>query len=772
MLRFGLSFGLFLVGSLGAAPPSSKATIDRYCLGCHTDKVKSGGFSLSEATAKTAAENPEAWEKVIRKLGHRQMPPLGLPRPDEATYTALIESLTDTIGTAALANPKPGRTGTFRRLNRAEYRNAIRDLLAVDVDMASLLPSDEASHGFDNVTVENLSPLLLEKYLTAAQKISRLALGSPVKSLGGDTILIPPDLTQEDQLNGLPFGTRGGAIVPYNFPVNAQYEIQLRLARDRNERIEGLDDTHQLELTLDGRRVGFFTLKPTPRAQDHSRYDQDLHVRIPVPAGPHKIGATFVRKTSALIETERQPTLAHYNMDRHPRIQPALYSVSVTGPYEPDRAGDTPSRRRILVCASPQTSGEDACAKRILSTLLRRAYRRPVVDADLTTPLKFYKEGRSAGGFEDGIEMALRALLVNPQFLFRIEKDPVGIASKANYRVSDIDLASRLSFFLWSSIPDDELLTLAAAKKLHNPEILAAQVRRLLADPRSESLTTNFASQWLYLRNLASAVPDPRTFPDFDDNLRQALRSETELFFGSIVREDRNILDLLRADYTFLNERLARHYAIPNVYGSRFRKVQLPASSMRGGLLGQGSVLTVTSYATRTSPVIRGKWILTNIFGTPPAAPPPDIPPLKENTPSVKALTMRERVAQHREKPVCASCHNLMDPVGFALENFDAVGRWRTKDSGEPVDASGSLPDGTQFTGPLELQKAVLRRPELFVSNVTEKLLTYALGRGVEYYDEPSVRQIVRDSAKSDYRFSSLVLGIVNSTPFQMRSSL
>jgi hypothetical protein len=756
--------------SFGASEP--RAVVDRYCLGCHNERLKKGGVVLTAKSAKTPAENSEVWEKVVRKLSHRQMPPQGLPRPDEGTYEAVVSRVETELDQEAGAHPNPGRTGTFRRLNRVEYRNAIRDLLALDVDVSSLLPHDETSHGFDNVTVGNLSPTLLERYLTAAQKISRLAVGSPVRSLGGDTIMIPPDLTQEGRFDGLPFGSRGGAVVPYTFPVNGTYEIQIRLSRDRNEHVEGLNDPHQLELTIDGTRVGSFLLKPVPKGGDHELVDKDLNARVPLTAGPHKIAVTFRKKTSALIETERQPYLAHFNADRHPRMQPALYSVAVIGPYDASGPGDSPSRRRIFVCHPSDQAQEAGCAKRIISTLMRRAYRRPVTDADLQVPLKFYQQARAEGGFDTGIEMALRALLVNPQFLFRIEKDPPNAAPKSVWHISDPELASRLSFFLWSSIPDDELLDAASRGKLKEPAELERQVRRMLADERAEMLVTNFAEQWLYLRNLESASPDPRLFPDFDDNLRQGFRRETELFLDSILREDRNVLDLLRADYTFLNERLAKHYGIPNVYGSRFRRVSLAEDSHRGGLLSQGSVLTVTSYANRTSPVIRGKWILANILGTPPAPPPPGLPPLKTTSASGKVLTMREQVAQHRASPACASCHNLMDPVGFALENFDAVGRWRSKDEGMPVDASGKLPDGTAFSGASELQRALLSRPELFVSTLTEKLLTYSLGRGVESYDAPAVRKIVRDASKQDYRFSSLVLGIVKSTPFQMRSSL
>jgi hypothetical protein len=765
-------------GSIAAGAPqaspaisSERAAVNRYCLGCHNSKLKTAGLALDNASGEDVTRRPEAWEKVVRRLRVRSMPPAGLPRPDEHTYNALISSLERSLDSAAAAKPNPGRTDTFRRLNRTEYQNAIRDLLALDVDVSSLLPSDESSHGFDNVTVGDLSPTLLERYLSAAQKISRLAIGSPIRSPGGYTVNLPPDLTQEEHFDELPLGTRGGLVTPYTFPVDAEYEIQLRLARDRNEHVEGLREPHEVELMLDGERVRLFTVKPPAAGSDHQFVDKDLRARVPVKAGPHVVGVAFPKLPSDLLETERQPYQAHFNMDRHPRITPAVYSVSVNGPYEAKGPGDTPSRRRIFVCTAPKQSEEEACAKRIVSTLMRRAYRRPVTEADLQVPLKFYREARADGGFEAGIEMAMRAVLVSPEFLFKVEQDPASVAPNNTYRLSDLELASRVSFFLWSSIPDDELLDAAIKGKLRSPAVLEQQVRRMLADSRSRALVSNFAEQWLYLRNLASATPDMRLFPDFDDNLRQAFRKETELFFESIMREDRSVLDLLRANYTFVNERLAKHYGIPNVYGSRFRRIEFGPESVRGGLLRQGSILTVTSYATRTSPVIRGKWILTNILGVPPPPPPPDVPALKEKTGIDSRLSMRERLAQHRDNPACSGCHRLMDPVGFSLENYDAVGRWRTTDDATPIDASGGLPDGAKFEGVAGLQKALLARPESFVGTFTEKLLIYALGRGVEYYDGPTVRKVVRDAGEKDYRFSSFIVGIVSSTPFQMRRS-
>jgi len=769
-------------GERASSASPHRAVIKQYCVGCHNDKLKAGGLALDSVNVENPNQNPEVWEKVVHKLHARYMPPAGVPRPDEKTYQSLVSYLETSLDQLSVANPNPGRTATLRRLTRTEYQNAIRDLLGLQVDVTQLLPADESSFGFDNITVGELSPTLLERYLGAARKISRLAMGSPARAPSADTILIPPDLTQEEHFDELPFGTRGGTAVHYVFPRDAQYEIQLQLSRDRNEHIEGLAGPTDVELLLDGERVQLFTVKPvnivtgirnansTPSDDD---VDKHLHIRIPVTAGPHMLAVAFPKNDpSLLLETERQPYQAHFNMYRHPRIHPALYSLVVVGPYDATGAGDTPSRRRIFACHPAKLSEEEGCAKQILSNFARRAYRRPVTDADLQMPLAFYREARTAEDFEGGIERGLRSLLVSPEFLFRVEHDPSGIAPNTAYRLTDLELASRLSFFLWSSIPDDELLNLAIAAKLSEPAVLEKQVRRMLADPRSASLVNNFADQWLYLRNLETIIPDAREFPDFDDNLRQAMRRETELFFESIIREDRNVVDLLSANYTYLNERLAKHYGIPNVYDSNFRRVTFEGNSARGGLLGQASILTVTSYADRTSPVIRGKWVLTNIVGSPPPPPPPNVPPLKTDGSAGKAMTIRERMAAHRANQPCAGCHRLMDPVGFSLENYDAVGRWRTTEQDVPIDGAGNLPDGSQFVGVSGLRQALLSRPELFVTTLTEKLLTYGLGRGLESYDAAAVRKIVRDAHNDDYRFSALILGIVNSTPFQMRRSL
>ncbi|HVQ12174.1 MAG TPA: DUF1592 domain-containing protein, partial [Vicinamibacterales bacterium] len=579
-----------------SAPPVTasphRATLDRYCITCHNDRVKAGGLVLAGLDAARPAPDAATWEKVVRKLRGRMMPPAGLPRPDETTYNALVSDLASSLDAAAASHPNPGRTDTFRRLSRVEYQNAIRDILDLDVDVSALLPKDDASHGFDNVANGELSPTLLERYLAAAQKVSRAAVGGPLPSPASHVVILPSDLTQEDHLEGLPLGTRGGTAVQYNFPLDGSYEIQIRLSRDRNENVEGLTEPQQVELTLDRQRVQVFGVKPN-RNQSGIYYadeavDKDLHTRIRVSAGPHEVGVTFPRKTFALEETERQPSLAHFNMDRHPRVQIALYSVSIAGPFDAGSVTDTPSRRRLFVCkpnSRDSGSAEDVCARQIVSTVARRAFRRGVTATDIDAPMRFYKEARADGGFDAGVEMALRAVLASTEFLFRIERDPKGVAPQTPYRVSDIELASRLSFFLWSSVPDDELLDLAIAGRLNRPASLEQQVKRMLASPKADALVTNFAGQWLYLRNLAAASPDARTFPDFDDNLRQAFRRETELFVDSIMREDRSALDLLRANYTFVNERLAKHYGIPNVYGSRFRRVSLDSDSVRGGIL-------------------------------------------------------------------------------------------------------------------------------------------------------------------------------------------
>jgi hypothetical protein len=775
----GLLFTLAALAPIGAdsarpqpdePPPSpARAAVDKYCLPCHNRHIEAGNLLLDSIDVDRPALRPDVWEKAVRKLRARHMPPPGAPRPDEKTYGVLIAWLERSLDAAAAARPVPGRTETFHRLNRTEYRNVIRDLLDLDVDVAALLPPDVTLSGFDNVTAGDLSPTLLERYLNAGQKISRGAVGGPIGSPGGDLIQLPADLTQEEHAEGLPFGTRGGASVRYTFPLDGEYEIQLRLARDRNEQVEGLRDTHQLDLMLDGARLRSFTLERPPTG-DHQAADQHLRLRTQVSAGPHRLAVAFPKQRGALLETERQPYRAHFNMDRHPRPQPALYSISINGPYQASGPGDTPSRRRLFVC-TPTPGEEDACAERILGTLVRRAYRRPITDADLAAPMKFYRQERAqGGGFEAGIEMATSSVLVSPEFLFRVARDPAGFGAGAAYRVGDVELASRLSFFLWSSAPDDELLALASRGKLGAPGALQRQVRRMLADRRSRSLVTSFADQWLQLRNLAATTPDMRAFPDFDDNLRRAFRTETELLFESVLREDKSVLELLRADYTFVDERLAKHYGIPGVYGSRFRKVSFGENGGRGGLLRQGSFLTVSSYATRTSPVLRGKWVLENLLGLPPPPPLPAVPALPENPETGRKQTMRERLAQHRSQEPCAGCHRLMDPIGFALENYDAVGRYRTLEDGVAVDTRGELPSSRVVNGAAGLRAALLERPDVFLTTFTEKLMTYALGRGVTHSDAPAIRKVVRGAQAQDARLSAVVLGIADSVPFRMRS--
>ena len=775
-LRFFLAAVVMAVALDSAAAPQTasplsapvKSVVNQYCVSCHDADMKKGGLDLERLSRDGVTDHSDEWEKVIRKMRARQMPPVGKERPTDQTFDEVVGKLASTLDRAAAKNPNPGRTDTFRRLNRTEYQNAIRDLLALDIDAAALLPKDEASHGFDNVTVGDLSPTLLNRYISAAGKISRLAVGAPRRVPGGDTFRLRPDLTQEEHVEGLPPGTRGGTLLNHTFPRDGEYEIQIRLTRDRNEEVEGLREPHEVEVLLDRERVKFFTVAPPKGDRNFEKVDAHLTARVAVTAGPHQLGVTFLKNPSSLLENRRQPYLARYNMHRHPRLTPAIYQISINGPYESAGPGDTPSRRRIFVSQPTKPGEQDPCAERILTALMRRAYRRPVVSADLQKPMEFYRKAKLEDGFEAGIEAALSAVLVSPEFLFRIEQEPVGVAPGAAYRLTDLALASRLSFFLWSSIPDDELLATAERGELHQPKVLEKQVRRMFADSRAENLVQNFGEQWLHLRNLESITPDLRLFPDFDDNLRQAFRRETELHFEAVLREDRSVLDLIKADYTFLNERLAKHYGIPNVYGSHFRRVTLDKNSERGGLLRQGSVLTVTSYATRTSPVIRGNWILGNLLGTPPPPPPANVPALKDNTISAN-LSVRARLAEHRANAACASCHNLMDPVGFALENYDAIGRWRTLEEGQPVDATGGLPDGSKVTGVAGLEAGLLRHPDLFVSTLTEKLLTFALGRGLESSDAPAVRKIVREAQANDFRFSSVIIGVVKSTPFTMR---
>ena len=791
-------------GQPGPSGGWQRELLDRYCVTCHNGRMRTAGLALDEHDVTAVAAAPAVWETVVRKLRAGAMPPSPRPRPDAAAYDRFVGWLEAELDRHAAADPDPGRTEAFHRLNRTEYHHAVRDLLDLEIDVAELLPADGASYGFDNIAgVLGVSPTLLERYLAAARKIARVAVGRPAPSATAEVFRLASDLPQDDWVAGMPFGTRGGGAFRHTFPEDAEYDFRVTLARNAGDNLAVFEVPHTVEVSLDGVLVRTFVAggppPDGPRDGDERRawrdrqrnIDRDWEFRLPVGAGPRELRVTFVRKTAAYPETLRQPYLRPYTSitGGDTRVQPYLGSLTVTGPFAaaggPLAGGDaptaaagrspaeeTPSRRRIFVCrpGDGATEAEEAaCARRIVSALARRAYRRPVTPADLDVLLGFFDQGRGEAGFDAGVEMALRWLLASPEFVLRVERDPAGVAAGESYAVSDLELASRLSFFLWSSIPDDELLDLAEAGRLRDPAVLEAQARRMLADERSRALVTSFASQWLYLRNVPAVVPDEDRFPDVGEGLRQAMRRETELLVESVFREDRNVVDLLTADYTFVNERLARHYGMPGVYGSHFRRVPV-AHEARRGLLGHASILSVTSYPNRTSPVLRGKWVLENLLGTPPALPPPDVPALEETTGAGEALSMREATERHRANPVCASCHRLMDPPGFALEQFDAVGRFRTRSAaGTPIDATGELPDGTRFDGAAGLREALAGRPERFVGTLTEKLLTYALGRGLEHYDAPAVRAITRAAAGDGYRFSSLVVGIVESAPFRMR---
>jgi hypothetical protein len=781
----------------GTPPPSTpdRALLDRYCVTCHNARLKTAGLTLDDIDAANVGPRAETWEKVLRKVRAGQMPPVGRPRPDAASASIFMGALEASLERASAAAPNPGRP-TVHRLNRTEYTNSIRDLLALEIDGRSLLPADDTdAHGFDNnADVLTVSPVLAARYLSAARKIGRLAVGRSTATTI-ETYRLPRQLVQDDRLDErLPFGSRGGTVIEHYFPADGEYVVKVRLQTNNYNYIKGLADPHELEIRLDRRRVKVFTIggmkEGAPPASwggtlygstEWEKYalqmHDDLEVRLPVKAGQHEVGIAFVRKSWEADEVA-QPRQGGWPLSSDEMFDsnPGVDTVIVEGPHVPAGPGDTPSRRRIFTC-QPRGTGE-ACARTILSTVAHRAYRRPLTERDVQTLMEFHRRGSRDGGFEAGIQHGLERILVSPDFLFRIEQEPVnsvqgrpsGVAANGVYRLSDVELASRLSFFLWSSIPDDELLTAAERGKLKDPAVLEQQVRRMLADPRSKALVENFAGQWLVLKNIRDVSPDADLFPDFDENLREAFLQETALFFESQLKEDRPVPELLSADYTFVNERLARHYGIPNVYGDRFRRVAL-TDGRRGGLLGQGSLLTVTSYPNRTSPVLRGKWLLETILGTPPPPPPPDVPALQERGEGGKIVSVRERLERHRNNPACSGCHSIMDPLGFALDNFDPIGRWRTEDAGTPVDASGALPSGAAFQGMPGLRALLLQQRDQFAANVTERLLAYALGRGIEYYDLPTVRRIARGAAPQDYRWSSLILGIVNSGAFQLRRS-
>jgi hypothetical protein len=758
------------------------AVVGKYCVTCHNAKSHTGGLSLEHADLTDVPRGAETWERVIRKLRVGMMPPPGMPRPARAQLDDLAAYLEGALDRAAVERPQPGRT-SIHRLNRSEYANAIRDLLALDVDAAALLPPDDESSGFDNIAdVLTVSPSLMERYLSASWNISRLAVGNPDIAPSTAVYRVRPDLSQDQHVEGLPPGTRGGILVRHTFPLDGEYTIKLRLWRNTFDLMRGMEDPHDIEIAIDGERLILVTAggrEPFLKMAENpgtfgTDLDQRLTVTVPVKAGTHTLWATTVLKSHAFRDDLIKPFLRTTVDGLDIMGDPSVDRLTIEGPHTTTGSGETASRRKIFICKPTGPTDDAACATRILSSLARVAYRRPVDKTTVDTLTGFYRRGREGVtgrlAFDRGIESALQFILASPAFLIRFEADPPNLTAQSVYRLDDLALASRLSFFLWSSVPDDQLLTLASQGRLKNPVVLDQQVRRMLGDARSKALVANFAEQWLHLRNLKNSVPDLEAFPDFDDNLRQAMKEETSLFFDSIVHEDRSVVDLLNADYTFVNERLARHYGMPNVYGSQFRRVTV-ADEARRGLLGQASILTVTSYPNRTSPVERGKWVLTNLLGVPPQPPPPNVPALQETSADGKVLSLRERMEGHRANPVCAGCHKVMDPIGFALESFDGVGRWRTTEEGAAINTSGTLFNGAEVDGIVGLRRNLVAQPEIFVAVVAERMLTYALGRGLEHYDMPAVRKIVRDGRSMDFRFSSLVLGIVRSTPFQMKEA-
>ena len=777
-----------------AAASSPAAVFSRYCFTCHNQRTRAAGLALDTLDLGHASANAPEWERVIVKLRAETMPPAGSPRPESATYRGVAEALEAEIDRAALVRPNPGRSGTFHRLNRSEYQNAIRDLLAIELDLTSLLPADNTfEHGFDNNADSlSISPDLSARYLSAAHKISTLAVGLTPIGPTIDTYKVHPELVQDDRLNEeLPFGSRGGVAIHHYFPVDGEYVVRIRLHRNFSDYVIGFSTRQSLEVRLDQVRVTQFKVGGEAKgsmaplsfsgnisgAPEWEYYmntgDAGLEVRFSAKAGRHLVGVSFARRMLAA-DGVLQPRQRGYGrfVDERFDANAAVEQVAIGGPYTIEGPGDTPSRRAIFVCHATRDAEEEPCARTILTRLARRAYRRPASDAEIQGLLGFYRAGRQDGSFAAGIQLALERLLVDPDFLFRIERDPQGVAPGTAYRLSNLELASRLSFFLWSSAPDDALLDLAIAGRLREPRILEREVRRMLADPRARALVDDFGGQWLRLRNLRDQARESSEYPDFDENLREAFTRETELFLESTIREDRSVVDLLSANYTFVNERLARHYGIPGIYGNRFRRVTLPADDPRGGLLGEGGLLMVTSHPNRTSPVLRGKWLLESILGAPPPEPPPNVPGLPDRGEGGRPASVRERLELHRRNPVCAACHAPMDPLGFALENFDAIGKWRdVSEAGTPIDATGTLPNGVQIKGPAGLRKVLVSRGDRFATTVTEKLLAYAVGRGLQYYDRPTARAIVRDAAPSDYRWSSIILGIVKSVPFQMRAT-
>jgi uncharacterized protein DUF1592/uncharacterized protein DUF1588/uncharacterized protein DUF1585/uncharacterized protein DUF1587/uncharacterized protein DUF1595/cytochrome c len=745
---------------IDARPANDRALVDQYCLTCHNDRAKTGNLSLTGLDVSQPGDQADVWEKVVRKVRAGLMPPSGMPRPDRAALDAFAGRLEAGLDRAAVAHPNPG-SSALHRLNRTEYANAIRDLLALDIDEATLLPADDSSEGFDNIAdALRVSPALVERYTAAAVKVSRLAVGNLLLSASTVTYRVPGDLQQSEHIDGLPLGTRGGTVVQHTFPLDADYSLRVRVRGAAIGLAAANLQGEEIEITIDGERV---KLLPATAQID---------LKIAVKAGQRAIGVAFIRKAPPGADDIWATYAANSGVQ----------SLAITGPLAATGLGDSASRHRIFVCHPPSrsalprdpptdnaggslpTSEETTCARQILATVAKRAFRQPVSDADVQMLLTFYQTGRANGGFDAGIEQALARILVDPRFTFRLEKEPAAVPAGQPYRVSDLELASRLSFFLWSSIPDDQLLDLAIKGRLHEPAVLEVQTRRMLADPKADALVTNFGGQWLFLRELKNARPETR----FSENLRQSFRRETELLLNSIVRDDRSVLDLLNADYTFVDETLAEHYGIPNVRGSRFRRVAVTDDARRG-LLGQGSFLLVTSVANRTSPVSRGKWVLENLLGVPAPLPPPNVPSIDEGSDITAITSLRQRMEKHRQQPTCAACHKIMDPIGFSLENFDLIGRWRTSEGGTPIDATSQLVDGTPLDGPASLRRALLARSDVFVRTMTSKLLTYATGRALRYYDMPAVRAIANEAAKNNNRFSSLVLGIVKSDPFQKR---
>ncbi|MGB1666562.1 MAG: DUF1592 domain-containing protein [Pseudohongiellaceae bacterium] len=787
---------------------NNRALLDQYCVICHnqavvasipqpnegllTTQLRNLGLSLDTEDVSDLSKNPEVWEKVVKKLRVGVMPPPTYPRPDAAAYNEFRNWLETELDRVAALDINPGRTQAFHRLNQVEYKNAIRDLLALDIEVSDLIPADAPDqYGFDNnADVLAFSPLNVERYISAAHKISELAVGMTPRGAVVKSYEVPLNLIQDDRLSEeLPFGSRGGTAIEHFFPVDGEYRITINLQTNYVDFVRGYDQDHEIELSLDGEHLRTFSFGgdapgiPAPYSyagnirgsDDWEEFmmafaDRGFDLVLPIKAGPRVIGATFPRE---IWEPEgvEQPRLFGYQLavNELPDSNPGLGSIEVEGPLSVSGPGDTPSRLRIFSCFPTNADEAPACAREILHSLAQQAYRRPIENDDIEDLMQFYTQGYRDGGFEAGIQFALERLLVSPDFLFRIEQVPLDQEPGNSYAITGFELASRLSFFLWSSLPDDELLALAGSESLRDPEVLEQQVLRMLADPKAAAFIDNFGGQWLYLRNLDGIYPDPAEFPEFDENLREAFKRETQLFIGHQIRNDNSLRELLSADYTFVNERLARHYGIPGIYGNRYRKVTLDGAE-RGGLFGHGSLMMVTSYPNRTSPVLRGKFVLENLLGGPPPEPPPNVPAL-ETSSDGKQLTMRDAMAMHRENPACRVCHAAMDPIGFSLENYDAVGKWRNVFADQPIDASGLLPDGNTFDGPDGLRDLLLSRPDDFVGTITEKLMRFALGRSLEYYDMPAIRKIVRDAAESDYRWSAIILGVVESVPFQMRRS-